>query len=1059
MARLSINLLGLFQIALNGVPVSFATDKARALLAYLVVESNTLHRREALAGLLWPDQPEAKARQNLRQALLQVRQAIGDCEQTPFLLIGREGVQFDAASDYELDVATFTALVETNQRHAHRRRASCRPCLQRMEQMAELYRSDFLARFFLSDSNAFEEWALLKREWLRRHAVDALACLADYYERRGELERARHYAWRQVELEPWREEAQRQLIRLLALSGQRSAALAQYEACRHILTQELGVEPMAETAALVEAIKRQEIQAQPPDERLPLSPTRFVGRESELSELAEWLAAPNCRLITLVGAGGIGKSRLALQVLEEHRGLFAHGVAFVPLDAVTSAEFLAYAIARALGFSLHSPSPDEQLLNYLREKEMLLALDNFEHLLQDNVVEHSLIGPILSRAPGVMLLITSRERLGLREEQVYHLEGLPYPETDVANRAAEHYDAVALFAQCAQRANRHFTLEAGALPAVLRICRLVEGIPLGLELAAAWVDTRACSDIATEIAASSDILTTTLRNVDPRHRSLRASFEHSWKLLTDSERACLARLAVFQGGLDRAAAEQVAAASPDLLAALIRKSLLRADVAGRYTLHPLLRQYIAEKLEATGQAASVYTAHARYYAAFLEQREARLKGALQKQALVEITLESDNVRQAWQWAVAQGYARQVEQALESLYHFCDIRCWFQAGVALFESAIDRWSSDPQEQTLLGKLLARQGALYNHQGLYQQAAGVLERSLEVFERLEMPYEQVFCLVNLANAVRRYGQNDRAEQLARQALALSKQMGDCRGMAQSLHLLGLVRYGSGDLERTEALLKESLALARQLGDQRLIMAPLNALADAACHRGDYVKAQQMFEECLALSRDLDDQFNVAIHLNNLGTVYHLLEQYPQARAFYQASLDICRQIGDQNGQAIALSNLGEIACALGDYQQAEQYYRQGLAIGRAIQEAGTIMICLNNLGEIACAQNDWNKAQAYLTEALQIAQETQTLTMATKILMNLGHLFAWRGLTGKAAALLDLVRRHPASESDTQTKAARLLEELGPAPPSTPGGLDEAIKEILAESRDCQSIPPN
>lgn len=1049
MARLSINLLGPFQVALNGVPVSFATDKARALLAYLVVESDTPHRREALAGLLWPDQPEAKARQNLRQALLQVRQAIGDCEQTPFLLIGREGVQFDAASDYELDVATFTALVETNQRHAHRRRASCRPCLQRMEQMAELYRGDFLARFFLSDSNAFEEWVLLKREWLRRHAVDALACLADYNERRGELERARNYAWRQVELEPWREEAQRQLIRLLALSGQRSAALAQYEACRHTLAQELGVEPIAETTALVEAIKRQEIQAQPPDERLPLSPTRFVGRESELSELAEWLAAPNCRLITLTGAGGIGKSRLALQVLEEHRGLFAHGIAFVPLDAVTSAQFLAYAIARALGFSPQgSQSAEEQLLNYLREKEMLLALDNFEHLLQDNTSEPSLVEQILSRAPGVTLLITSRERLGLREEQVYHLEGLPYPATDVSNQDAEHYGAVALFVQCAQRADRHFTLKTGALPDVLRICRLVEGSPLGLELAAAWVDSRACSDIAAGIAANSDMLTTMLRNADPRHRSLRASFEHSWKLLSDRERACLARLAVFQGGFDQTAAGQVAAALPDLLAGLVHKSLLRADTTGRYALHPLLHQYIAEKLEATGQAASVYTAHARYYTAFLQQREAHLKGALQKQALAEITLESDNIRQAWQWAVAQGYAHEVEQALESLHHFCDIRCWFQVGVALLASAIDRWSADPHQPKLLGKLLARQGALYNHQGLYQQAAGVLERSLDIFERLEMPSEQIFGLINLANAVRRYGQNDRAEQLARQALALSKQIGDCRGMAQSLHLLGLVRYGSGDLEQTEALLKESLTLARQLGDQRLIMAPLNALADAACHRGDYVKAQQMFEECLALSRDLDDQFNIAIHLNNLGTVYHLLEQYPQAQAFYQASLDICRQIGDQNGQAIALSNLGEIACILGDYRQAEQYYQQGLAIGRAIQEAGTIMICLNNLGEIACAQNDWNKAQAYLTEALQIAQETQTLTMATKILVNLGRLFARQGLTGKAAALLDLVRRHPASESDTQAKAARLLEELGAVPPpGTPGGLDEAIREIL------------
>ncbi len=1053
MARLDIHLLGTLQISLDGSPLTgFATDKARALLAYLALESDHPQRRDALATLLWPDQPENKARQNLRQTLLYLRQTLNEDNQcaVPFLLIDRDTVQLNPASNYRVDVAEFQALHTACRGHCHRHAGRCLPCMRCLACMAELYRGEFLEHFFVSDSTLFEEWATLKREWLHREAIEALFILTDYYTRRGDLARARELARRQVELEPWREEAHRQLMRLLALDGQRSAALAQYEACRRTLAQELGVEPMAETTALLEAIKRETIQAPPREDSLPPSPTRFVGRETELAELAEWLAAPDCRLITLVGPGGIGKSRLALQVLEEQRGLFAHGVAFVPLDATTSTELLAYTIARAIGFPLQGPqSPDEQLLNYLREKEMLLALDNFEHLLQDNAPESTLIEQILSRAPGVMLLITSRERLNLREERVYRLEGLTYPETAVSNQDAGHYSAVALFTQCAQRVDRRFTLDASVLPAVLRICRLVEGIPLGLELAAAWVDTRACSDIALEITANSDVLTTSMRNVDPRHRSLRASFEHSWKLLSDPERACLARLAAFQGGFDREAAAQVAAASPDLLAGLIHKSLLRTDAAGRYTLHSLLHQYIAEKLDATGETATVYTNHAHYYAAFLKQRETHLKGALQKQSLAEITLESDNVRQAWEWAVSQGDASAVAQSLESLYHFCDIRCWFQIGVALFTPAIERWSADPEQQILLGKLLARQGALYQHQGFYQQAAEALGRSLEIFERLEMPHEHIFCLVNLANAIRHQGQNDRAEQLAQRSLALSKRIGDRRGMAQSLHLLGLLRYWSGDLDRTETLLEESLALARELGDQRLIMAPLNALADATCHRGNYAGAQQMFEECLALSRDLDDPFNVAIHLNNLGTVFHMLEQYPEARSYYQESLDICRQIGDRNGQAIALSNLGEIAYTLGDYRKAVQFYREGLAIGRTLQEPWTIMTCLNNLGEIACAHSDCQEAQTCLTEALHIAQETQTLTMAVKILLNIARLYAQQGRRSQAAALLDLVRRHPASESDTQEKAGRLLDELGLNPPqSAPDELDEVIKQLLA-----------
>ncbi len=1053
MAHLNIRLLGTFEVTLDGKALTgFATDKARALLAYLALESAQPQRRDALATLLWPDQPENKARQNLRQTLLYLRQALGEDEQcaAPFLLIDRETVQLNPASDYQVDAAEFQALDAACQEHRHRRVERCLPCMQRLLRMTGLYRGEFLEHFFLSDSTLFEEWATLKREWLHREAVEAMFALTDYYTRRGDLERARQFARRQVELEPWREEAHRQLMRLLAMEGERSAALAQYETCRRILQQELGVEPMTETTALFEAIKREEAPAAP-DGGLPSASTRFIGRTAELAELAEWLAAPDCRLVTLVGPGGIGKSRLALRVLEEQRGLFAHGVAFVPLDAVTSTEFIAYAIAGTLRFSLQGPqSPETQVLNYLREKEMLLALDNFEHLLQgDAPCNSALIEQILSRAPGVTLLVTSRERLNLREELVYHLEGLAYPETDVPGPDAANYSAVALFTECAQRVDRRFALDARTLPDVLRICRLVEGTPLGLELAAVWVDTRTCSDIAAEIAANSDALTTSLRNVDPRHRSLRASFEYSWKLLTEPERACLARLAVFQSGFDRAAAAQIAAATPDVLAGLVHKSLLRADANGRYGLHPLLHQYIVEKLDATEEATAIHTEHARYYAAFLEGQKPHLKGASQKQALLEITQESDNVRQAWEWAVSQEDAQAVERSLESLYLFCDIRCWFQAGAMLLAQAIEKWWVDPDQEPLLGKLLARQGALYLHQGFYRQAIAALERGLEIAERREIPDEQIFSLVNLANAIRHQGQNDEAARLAEKSLALSEQIGDRRGMAQSLQVLGLLTYRTGDLEQTEALLEESLALARELGDQRLIMAPLNALGDEACHRGDYGTAQQMFEECLALSRALDDQFNVAIHLNNLGTIFHLREDYSQAGTFYQESLDICRQIGDQTGQAIALSNLGEIAYTLGNYRKASQFYREGLNIGRALQEPWTIMTCLNNLGEIACAQNNCLDAQTHLTEALQIAQDTQTLTMATKILVNLAWLFAQQGSKPQAAVLLDLVRRHPASESDIRERAVRLLDGLGLAPPShTPGELDEVLKEILS-----------
>jgi DNA-binding SARP family transcriptional activator len=257
MTRLSLSLLGPMQIMLGGQPVgSFTYNKARALLAYLAVEIGRPHQRDALAALLWPELPDEAARHNLRQALTNLRTAIGDASARPsFLLITRDTIQFNPGSDNDLDVAGFTALLAACESHAHRRRERCRSCAARMQQAISLYRGDFLAEFSVGDSVSFEEWQLRHRERLHQRALDALVHLANYHERRGADEQARRYAQRQIELDSWREEAYRQLMRLLAQSGQRSAALAQYETCRRILARDLGVEPEAETTALYEQIR------------------------------------------------------------------------------------------------------------------------------------------------------------------------------------------------------------------------------------------------------------------------------------------------------------------------------------------------------------------------------------------------------------------------------------------------------------------------------------------------------------------------------------------------------------------------------------------------------------------------------------------------------------------------------------------------------------------------------------------------------------------------------------------------------------------------------------
>src|SRR5262245_47931098 len=334
MARISVSLLGAFRVSRDGAALtSFEYDKVRALLAYLAVEAEHPQRRETLVGLFWPESADTAARRNLSQALFNLRQAIGDQTATPpYLHISREAIQFNTASDHALDVATFSALLDACVGHQHQRIDTCAPCAQRLQQAVALYRGPFLEHFFLADSAAFEEWTLLRREALHRRALEALRQLAHYYEQRHEYGEAGRYAIRQLELDPWREEAHRQLMRMLALSGERSAALAQYESCRRTLAAELGVEPSAETTQLYHEIQRNELKTDPvavepaPVTNLPPSLTPLIGRAPEVTQLARVLADPTCRLITLVGPGGIGKTRLALQVAANHHQAFMHGV-------------------------------------------------------------------------------------------------------------------------------------------------------------------------------------------------------------------------------------------------------------------------------------------------------------------------------------------------------------------------------------------------------------------------------------------------------------------------------------------------------------------------------------------------------------------------------------------------------------------------------------------------------------------------------------------------------------------------------------------------------------
>jgi DNA-binding SARP family transcriptional activator/predicted ATPase len=1045
MAHLSISLLGSFQATLDGRPVTgFGTDKARALLAYLAVEANRPHRRDALAGLLWANSPQANARQSLRQALADLRRALGDANRAvPFLSICRETVRFNPDSDHTLDVAEFTALAETIRVHCHSHPERCLGCTRRMEQMLALYAGAFLGGFFLADSIAFEEWATLRREHLQRQILEALANLTVYYERRGEVAQAIDAAHRQVQIEPWSEEAHRYLMRLLALAGRRSAALAQYRACRRVLAEELGLKPTRETTALYDQIRDQGHGAVAsfsqarllPRHNLPLAATPFVGRGDDLVALADLLADPDCRLITLTGPGGIGKTRLALQVAADQVGLH-HSVTFVSLAGLDSPDLLATTIAEALGLQLHSQGdPEQQLLDFLREKELLLVLDNMEHLLAGS----DLLARILRRAPGTILLVTSRERLNLQEEWLYEVDGLACP-SDPGAASLETYSAVSLFMQTTRRGHRKFYLSPQAAPAVARICQLVEGMPLAVELAAAWVPLHTCQEVAREIEHNLDILATTLRNVPARHRSLRAAFEHSWSLLSETERATLCTLSLFHGGFESEAAEHVTGAPFQTLAALVDKSLLRRDSAGRYEMHRLLQQYAHETLRTDPVAKRrAEDRFCDYYSRFLHERAGWLRGSKQAEALQAIAAVFDNVRQMWHLADARGNVRAMGSALAGLGMFYAIRCWNQEGARTFGEAARRLSAasqaghsqgheSRQQDMVLGQLLAWQGYFAHQLGQHSEAQVLLERSLDLLHRHPAPRERAFSLYTLGQ-VHCHGQNDyqEAERCFSQSLALYEAGDDPYGRAQSLDGLGDVAARQGRHSEARQYYEAGLALRREIGDLWGISTSLGSLGGLAGRQGAYAEARRWFEQSLAISRDLENPRGTAACLHNLSTVAYLQEDYDEAQRLRQETLDICRQIGYRWGIANSLKSLGDVARRLGEHAQAMRYLQESLALleeGDRRSQAYT----LNSLGTVAHTMGESQESRQYFQRALEAAMEIKEPALALDILMSLAKLAAEDGDVVRALEILAFVLHHPACEQQTRDQAEPLRAEL-------------------------------
>jgi non-specific serine/threonine protein kinase len=910
---LQIYLFGQPHLVVNGKLVSkkpfefAASPKTHALLVYLLLHRDEPLARTTVAFTLWSDLTETDARAHLRRHLHELRRALPSAPKSkPWILADAQTVQWNPEADSWLDLAAFQdALADP----------------ARLADALNLYTADIAA-------NLDEDWLLFERERVRELYMTGLEQLASAYESAGDYRQGIRTAQRLLREDPLREDTYRRLMRLHALGGDRSGVVRVFNTCRTVLARELQIEPSAETRrefsrlVALEVVSEQASRPQQgasPVHNLPLYLDRFVGRAHELEELEHILfpgmpplarQAVKVRLLTLVGLGGTGKTRLAAALAAKLAGQFADGAWWIDLAPLGEPSQLAQSVAAALGLrDQATPQVLTALLNHLRDKQVLLILDNCEHLSEPVA---QLAEEILRLAPHVCILATSAEPLGVSGEVLYPVRPLAVPAPQDASAAPGLLDpslaeceSVLLFTERATLALPTFYLDAQNVGVVAHICRALDGIPLALELAAARLKVLTVAQLAARLDDRFTLLTGTSRTTLPRHQTLRATMDWSYGLLSDAEKILFQRLAVFPGGFTLESAETVSAGGLiprehvlDLLSQLVDKSLVVVAERGqggvaRYRQLETVRQYARDRLADSGEMETLRRAHLAFFVKLVAEGEPHLLRSAEQMAWLDrLDVEYDNLRGALRWAHALDDIESLARLAGGMWAFWWLRGFVNEGRRWLGVAL----SQPERlaPALYSKCLEGAGRLATLQGDHLRARGWLEQQVE----------------------------------------LERARGDVEGTATALNSLAIVVLNLGDYDRAAALWQESRVHYELRGNLWGVARVLNNLGDLALYRGDYAQALADFDSSLVLFRELGETFGSSIALINLGRAALLSGDPERARDYFSESLVMKRALADKEGMAWTLEGLAGVAAAQALPVRAAQLFGAAHAVRASI-----------------------------------------------------------------------------------------------------------------------------
>ncbi|MFO7544063.1 MAG: tetratricopeptide repeat protein [Trueperaceae bacterium] len=934
------------------------------LLAYLALEGP--QERRFLAELFWMDTADPLNR--LSSALTKIRKSAPGA-------VDADGLRVWA--DLETDVREFLTAIDEGQ----------------VERAVELYRGPFLLGIQPNAGIELEEWLYETREGLADRARRAHLLLAGREANRGRFAAAARHAEAALDVpgasEAGPENLERALVFLVAGESPRAAAVR-----READGYGLDVDPDPEHARerLQRSYSAADEAGTAPRPSLPTFTTPFIGRRAETRRLLEQLEDPTCRLVTIVAPGGMGKTRLSLAVAEDAKTSFRDGARFVALAPVPNPNGIVYAIADALPFELSGQrQPLDQVVDALQDRQLLLVLDNFEHLLEGA----GLVQEILERAPRVKALVTSRAGLNLHMEWRFELHGLTLPEREAtlagAKGEAQETDAWRLFQQTARRVQPHRTFDDLDAAAVARICRLVEGMPLAIELAASWLTVLSPREIAEEIVRSIDVLETEARDVPERQRSIRAMFASSWSQLTPAEQAVFMRCCVFRGGFRREDAEAVAGAGLRSLRTLSNRAFL-VRRGERYHIHHLLRQFGEEKLAEADLVDETREHHGIHFLARLQELDELRRTGRTREFLSAIDKDYPNLRVMWSWAEAQQRVRELERMVGAVEHYFVQRTRYDEGVSMFDDAIaslDR--ANPEHHVAIGRLLVARGWLRIRTG---------ERTLALGD-------------------------------AQEAEVLLAPFGARPALCECVNLQGVIHGIAGAYHEAKASFERALTLANELGEESLASFCLNNLAITEKNLGDFARAERHYREALALGRSKGENVAVVRYLNNLGLLLRARGNVDEAATLLEEGIALAQRLELRQPSGHLYSSLGKLALDRDRLDEAADHLEQALRLARETQSRDLEAEVLADVGRIAAARGD-EGAAATFREGLALARKVESPRVCLQFVIEVAWMWASDGRIDDAKRLTRLALHHPATDGATRERAERLAQRLALTP---------------------------